>query len=53
MEQGNTEACTRVHTWRIPDREYQRMAARRGHGHAYPRRRTTGARSCLISRGIL
>jgi nicotinamidase-related amidase len=35
MEQDGTGVRPRPHAWKIPDREYQRMEARRGRRHAY------------------
>lgn len=35
MEQDSTAGRPRPHAWKIPDREYERMQARRGRRHAY------------------
>lgn len=35
MEQDSTAGRPRLHAWKIPEREYERMQARRGRRHAY------------------
>ncbi|MFC1428528.1 isochorismatase family protein [Streptacidiphilus sp. N1-12] len=46
MEQDSTEVRPRLHAWRIAEREYERMEARRGRRHAYTS--LTPARTALV-----